>query len=995
MGNEMEREAPPAARLPIATYRLQLNRQFGFAAAKEVVPYLHQLGISDIYASPCFAAREGSLHGYDIVGHNALNRELGSEEEHRELCGELQRCGMGQILDFVPNHMCIDSNENAWWKDVLENGPGSIYAYFFDIDWEPVKKELRNKVLFPFLADQYGTVLERGELRLAFEDGAFLVLYCNARLPVEPTTYLQILRHRLESLEDLLPADAPPHVELLSIITSLEHLPPTTEQDPDRRGERYREKEIVKKRLRQLCGESPEIGGFIGENVRIFNGIVGEPRSFDLLDRLLCEQVYRLSFWRVATEEINYRRFFDINDLGAIRMEDPTVFREAHSLIFRLIREGTVTGVRVDHVDGLFDPSSYLHRLQKGCFTQIGLAAGEGGDAEAEALLAKEYDEAAATNPSYKPFYIVGEKILLKGERLPEEWPVFGTTGYDFLNALNGIFVDTDNARAFDLIYARFVRGAVNFPGAVYEGKKLVMQVTMSGEINTLGHYLNSISERDRLTRDFTLNSLTRAITEVIAFFPVYRTYTNSWPVRDMDGQYIDAAVAKAKRKNPAISGSVFDFLRDVLLLRFPGHATDGDRMEWLNFVMKFQQLTGPVMAKGVEDTAFYVYNRLISLNEVGGMPDRFGVTIEAFHSQNLERVKSSPHALNATATHDTKRGEDLRVRINALSEIPEKWRKAIVTWSRFTRRRRKVVDGQPVPDRNEEYLFYQTLVGAWPAGRMDEAAWPAFRMRIREFMIKAVREAKVNSSWINPNAPYEEALAGFIDAILADGPGNEFLKIFRPFQGLIAHCGAFTSLSQTLLKIASPGVPDFYQGTELWDFALVDPDNRRPVDYRSRSEALTALKEREAEIGPRELIRELLAAWEDGAIKLYIISRALGFRRENRELFEKGDYLPLEASGNKGRHVCAFARRMGGKSVIAVVPRFIATLVPEPGIPPCGNEVWGDAFLAMPERSGTKYRNVMTGEVLTTCERAGSMALPLAEVFAGAPVAFLETDGG
>lgn len=1006
MGGEvMAHEALPAARIPFATCRLQFNREFTFTDAREVVPYLHRLGISDLYASPCFAAREGSPHGYDIVNHNALNRELGTEEEFHELCGELRSRGMGQILDFVPNHMCVEGSENAWWRDVLENGPSSLYAYFFDINWEPVKRELINKVLLPFLGDQYGNVLERGELRLAFEEGAFFIHYCNAWFPVEPTTYLKILGHRPEALKELLSPDSPPYLELLSIFTALQHLPATTEQDPDKREERSREKEIVKRRLWRLCGESPEIGGFIEENVRIFNGTREDPHSFDLLDGLLAEQVYRLSFWRVATEEINYRRFFDINGLGAIRMEDPAVFRETHTLLFRLIREGSVTGVRIDHVDGLYDPSSYLQKLQKGCFVQIGIpAAGcateeprTGAEAEeTEAEFAREYDETAAADPAFKPFYIIGEKILLKGERLPEEWPVFGTTGYNFLNALNGIFVEMDNALAFDRIYSRFVRGAVNFPEVMYEKKKLVMQVAMSGELNTLGHYLNSISERDRLTRDFTLNSLTRAITEVIAFFPVYRTYTNSWPVREKDAQYIETAVAKARRKNPAISASVFDFMRDILLLRFSDHASYGDKMEWLNFVMRFQQITGPVMAKGVEDTAFYVYNRLISLNEVGGMPDRFGITIEAFHSHNLERCKSFPHALSATATHDSKRGEDVRARINALSGIPENWRKAIISWSRLNKRRRKIVDGQPVPDRNEEYLLYQTLVGAWPAGEMNEADCALFRGRIKEFMTKAVREAKINSSWINPNTPYEEALAIFIDAILVFAPGNEFLKDFRSFQGLIGHYGVFNSLSQMLLKIASPGIPDFYQGTELWDLTLVDPDNRRPVDFRGRSEALDAIKNREMEIGHRELIRELLAGWEDGRIKLYLTHTALSYRRENRELFENGGYLPIDARGARARHVCAFARRVSGKEVIAAVPRFMATLIPEQGMVPCGSDVWRDTFLSLPnETTGTRWRNVLTGEKVAVLKREGRPILPVAEVFAGAPVALLEAERG
>ncbi|MBI1921417.1 MAG: malto-oligosyltrehalose synthase [Geobacter sp.] len=980
------------ARIPLATYRLQLNRGFNFAAARDILPYLDDLGITDIYASPIFAAREGSPHGYDIVDHNALNREIGTEEEFGELCGGLGSLGMGLVMDFVPNHMCIESSANARWMDVLENGPASQNAYFFDIDWEPVKKELRNKVLLPLLAGQYGNALENGELALGFHQGAFYIHYGEFRLPVEPASYLHILHHRLEELKEPVPADAPLLLELLSIITSLEHLPSTTEQDPDKREERYREKEIVKNRLARLCEKSPEIAGFIGENVRIFNGIKGEPASFDLLDGLMREQAYRLSFWRVATEEINYRRFFDINGLGAIRMEDPLVFKETHLLLFRLIREGKITGVRVDHIDGLYDPYAYLHRLQKGCFTQLRLAENSGMPADdetaAEGALGREYDEAVAANPAIKAFYIIGEKILLKGERLPEDWPVFSTTGYDFLNTLNGIFVDTDSARKFDRTYDRFGGGSINFQEVIYEKKKLVMQVAMSGEINTLGHQLNAISERDRLTRDFTLNSLTRAISEVIACFPVYRTYTNSMQVREKDSQYVEEAVARAKRKNPAISAYIFDFLRDVLLLRLPEHATEGNRMEWLHFVMRFQQITGPIMAKGVEDTAFYVYNRLASLNEVGGTPDRFGTPLDTFHGQNLERLKSFPHSLTATSTHDSKRGEDVRARLSALSEVPDEWRKALLTF-RAARRKRELVEGEPVPSRNEEYLLYQTLLGAWPTGPMDEAAIAAFGERITDYMTKGVREAKVNSSWINPNIPYEEALAAFIAAILAD---KRFMREFRPFQERIARLGMFTSLSQTLLKITSPGVPDFYQGTELWDLTLVDPDNRRPVDFGLRREALSGLARREKEIGPLELIRELLAGWEDGRIKLYITLRTLNFRRENRELFENGDYLPLEVSGEKERHVCAFARRQGGKSAIAVAPRFFAALVPEPGMLPCGEGIWGETFVTIPEETpGTLYRNIFTNETVTAIERDGKTTLPLAAVFTGAPVALLE----
>jgi (1->4)-alpha-D-glucan 1-alpha-D-glucosylmutase len=994
----MGHEALPNARIPSATYRLQFNERFTFSDAREIVGYLNDLGISDIYASSYFEAKEGSMHGYDVVNQTVLNREVGTEETFQVLVDELRRFGMGQILDFVPNHMCIESSKNVWWMDVLENGISSPYAHFFDIDWEPVKRELTGKVLLPFLGDQYGQVLENGELKLTFRDGAFYIDCSHVQIPVEPKSYLQILGHRLESLQEIFPAEAPPLLELLSIVTALQHLPPATEQDPGKQGERHREKEIVKKRLWQLCQESPEITAFIDENVAIFNGCKGEPASFDLLDRLLRDQFYRLSFWQVATEEINYRRFFDVNGLAAIRMEEQAVFDQTHQLMFRLIREGKVTGVRIDHVDGLYDPLFYLQSLQRSSYLQL-RAAEEGSDSGACTAEEKaknletrdgEYRQALARDPSYKPFYAVCEKILMKGEQLPE-WPVFGTTGYGFLSHLNGIFVDTENAKAFDRIYQRFVGPVADFPEVVYEKKKLVIQVSLSGEVNMLAHHLNAISEQDRLTRDFTLNSLARVLTEVIACFPVYRTYANSATVREKDVQYIEAAVAKAKRKNPAISGSIFDFLRDVLLLRSPERAKESDRTAWLNFAMRFQQITGPVMAKGMEDTSFYLYNRLVSLNEVGGMPGRFGTTLEAFHGQNLERFKNFPHAMIASATHDSKRGEDVRTRIDALSELPELWKKSLVKWRRLNKGKGVLLDNQTVPDRNEEYLLYQTLIGAWPVAETDPAGLETFRARIREYMVKAIREAKLHTSWVSPNTAYEEAVVAFVDRILFNAPGNGFLREFRPFQRLVARCGIFSSLSQSLLKMVSPGVPDFYQGTELWDFTLVDPDNRHPVDYSSRVEALAELKRREAEVGPEPLLRELLERCEDGRIKLYLIFRVLNYRRKNREVFERGEYLPLEAQGAKARHLCAFARRANGRSVIAVAPRLIATLVPGPELSPLGEPAWLDTFLVLPEGAGGRFRNVVNDQELDAVERQGRRGIRLAELFAGAPVALLE----
>jgi (1->4)-alpha-D-glucan 1-alpha-D-glucosylmutase len=990
-------------RIPVATYRLQFNADFGFKDARQIVSYLRELGISDLYASPCFRAKKGSRHGYDIIDPNALNPEVGSEEEYDALIAELRRCGMGQILDIVPNHMGIESAENLWWMDLLENGSSSPHADFFDVDWEPVKKELKNKVLCPILGDQYGAVLERGELVLRFEEGAFFLHYYDHRLPIRAKSSSAILTYRLEELEETLSADNPDYQELLSIDTALKNLPPPTEDDPKRVAERFREKEVVKRRLGALCNKSPEIRRFIDGNTAIFNGEPGNAESFDLLDDLLRRQVYRLSHWRVATEEINYRRFFDINTLAAIRVEHPKVFAETHRLIFRLVREKKVTGLRVDHLDGLYDPAGYLGQLQRGCYLQRGLAAletaagkslSEDEEQEGKARLLRDWTERLSREPAFKPFYVVGEKILLKGEKLPEEWPIFNTTGYEFANLVNGLFVETGHARAFDALYERFIRSAMNFPDIAYEKKKLVMQATMSGEINTLGHRLNAISEVNRHTRDFTLNSLIRALVEVIALFPVYRTYISHDEVAERDRRYVENTIARAKRENPATDPSVFDFVRGVLLLDLHAGAGESQRRDWLDFVMRFQQLSGPVTAKGVEDTAFYVYNRLVSLNEVGGNPERFGIPLEAFHGQNIERGRSHPLALLATSTHDTKRGEDVRARINVLSEIPETWRTALARWRKLNKKKKTLVDGRPAPDPNEEYLLYQTLVGAWPMAPATADEFAAFRQRIRDYMRKAVREAKVNSSWISPHEAYEEALLHFVDLLLQEIPGNLFLADMGAFQVLTSLCGMYNALSQTLLKTTSPGIPDFYQGSELWDLSLVDPDNRRPVDFALRRRHLEELGKKEGETGTLDLARELCDTMGDGRIKLFLIRQALGFRSARRQLFEEGSYLPLEVRGERSDHVCAFERRLGETAVIVVTPRFFTRLIQSPEERPLGREVWENTRIVLPPGEEERYRNVFTGEISLSRRQEDLGVLLLSELLAAFPVALLERIG-
>jgi (1->4)-alpha-D-glucan 1-alpha-D-glucosylmutase len=998
----MSVEKLPSAGIPVSTYRLQFNGRFTYADATKLVPYLHDLGITDIYSSPCFKTARGSVHGYDIVDANVLNPEIGGEAGLDQFVSALRTHEMGHILDIVPNHMYVESEENNWWMDVLENGPSSLYANFFDIDWSPAKKELQNKILIPILGEQYGTVLERQELRLSFKDGAFFLSYYDHRLPIAPDTYAAILTHRMERLRTLLPPDHPHMVELLSILTALGCLPAYTATDRDRTVERRREKETIKRRLAVLCADSPLVSGFLDANITSLNGITGAPESFNLLDDLLNRQVWRLSHWRVATEEINYRRFFDINGLAAIRVEDPEVFRKTHELLFRLVREGKVTGLRVDHPDGLYDPREYFRRLQRECLVQIRLAGAEGntptktplGKNPLEAEIRKECEEILRSDPTFKPFFVLGEKILTGGEKMPEDWPIFGTTGYAFLNPLNAIFIDTANARTFDKIYTGFVRSKFNYQGLVYEKKRLIVLTAMSGEINRLGEYLNYLAEKNRHTRDFTLNSLRTAIAEVIVSFPVYRTYITDRGVDERDRRYVEQAVSKAKRHNPALSGTVFDFLKRVLLLDCPGCFDEADRMEWVDFVMKFQQLTGPIMAKGLEDTVFYVYNRLISLNEVGGDPERFGTPLDAFHRQNIETIKTRPGSLVTTSTHDTKRSEDVRARLNVLSEVPLEWRGCVVRWRRFNKGAKPVVDGRPVPDRNEEYLLYQTLVGIWPLGPLSDQGYADLKGRIRDNLVKSVREAKVNSSWISPDLPYEDGLAHFVDAILLKPADQPFVRDFRAFQDEIAYLGMFNSLSQTLLKITSPGVPDFYQGTEGWDFSLVDPDNRKPVDFKLREAILKRLKRRIE--GPRKnraaTAKALLRSWKDGMVKLYVIRTTLNYRRENRALFREGDYTPLVSEGRFGENVCAFARRRDGKTAIVVVPRLVTRISRDLDKPPLGLAVWENSCIAVPDQiAEDAFHNVLTSETISVAKAAGRRTLRLGEIFANFPVALLE----
>ena len=962
-------------RIPTATYRFQFHKDFGFAQAEELVEYLHDLGISDVYASPIFKARAGSMHGYDVVDHSQIDGALGGEDAFDAFAAALKTRGLGLILDIVPNHMGIGETSNTWWMDVLENGPSSSYAAYFDIDWQPVNPQLENKVLLPILGDQYGVVLEDGKLRLAYEDGAFFICHYDARLPVAPRTYSDILSHPIDRLIETLGKDATPTLELQSILTAIGHLPPRTEVDPEKLEERRREKEIIKRRIAALYQESAEVRNAIDSAVQKFNGNVGDPQSFDMLDQLMDAQAYRLAFWRVAGDEINYRRFFDISELAAIRTETPEVFQATHQLILRLVAEGKVTGLRVDHPDGLRDPAAYFRQLQQ---SQLG----------------QDADLSSSRNgfPS-QSLYIVAEKILLKGEALPADWAVSGTTGYDFLNQVNGLFVRRASRGACDKIYGDFIGAKSSYPELANSRKKMIMLVSLASEINALSHRLDDISERNRHYRDFSLNGLTFAIREVIASLAVYRTYADgaTGEMSERDRKYIEAAVEEAKKRNPRTARAIFDFIGDTLSVRNLGRFRDEDRQEVIDFVMKFQQLTGPVMAKGIEDTAFYVYNRLIALNEVGGDPEEFGTSLEAFHRQNSTRLKHWPHTMLTLTTHDTKRGEDARARINALSEIAPEWRAALMRWRKLNEAKKSLVDSDLAPDRNDEYLFYQTLTGAWLGDSTDRDELAGFRERIAAYMQKAINEAKVHTSWVNPNEAYDRAVEKFAREVLVPDNGDGFLNDFSQFQQRLAFAGMLNSLAQTLLKMTAPGVPDFYQGTELWDLSLVDPDNRRPVDFAKRRILLEDLKRGE-ETDRAGLLCDLLSNWQDGRVKLYLIYKSLNFRRERRELFQMGDYLPLYAGGKFRENVCAFARRFNDHWIVVAAPRLLARIAPT-GRLPLGQPVWEDALLPLPHGTPDHWHNILTGEMLSACAtKGGQKSLALHQIFKIYPVALIES---
>jgi len=854
--------------VPLSTYRLQLRAAFGFDDAAGIAEYLRDLGISHIYYSPWLQATPASTHGYDVVNYHCVNDELGGEAGRQRLLRKVRECGLGQVLDIVPNHMAISDGHNAWWWDTLENGTSSRYAPYFDIEWNAPEERLRNKILLPILEDHAGLILEAGKLVLERREGGFLFRYHDQTFPVAP-----------ESMADMLSLCAVRcgSGELGFLADSLAKLSLPSHPDWDNLGAHHRNKEAIRELLARLCSEHPEVAEEIDSTVRVLNA------DADQLDALLSRQNYRLSRWHVAARELGYRRFFDVNSLVGIRIEDQRVFDDTHQLILKWLRCKELDGVRVDHPDGLSDPENYFHRLR-------------------------------AAAPSA---WIIAEKILQPGEHLPESWGASGTTGYDFLNLATGLFVDPRGEAPLNEYYRAFTGEDADFNAAVREKKALVLRDVLGSDVNRLTALLVQICEEHRNYRDYTRHELHEAIREVITHFPVYRTYAraDAGTISQVDADSISRAVDAARACRPDLEQRLFDFLGDILMLHVQGPAES-------EFVMRFQQVTSAAMAKGVEDTAYYSYLRLVSLNEVGGNPGDFGVPIDEFHKWCSDTQCRFPHTMLATSSHDTKRSEDVRVRIGLITEIPAFWAEAVSRWSSANARHRT----GDLPDRKTEYLLYQTLVGAWPISEE----------RLSAYLRKAVREAKEQTSWLEPNAAFESAVDRFIEALLQD---QEFIADLERFLARLVTPARFSSLALNLLKLTAPGIPDIYQGMELWQLTLVDPDNRQPVDYDLRRRLLAELDHLSPE--------EILARADEGLPKLWTIRQSLRTRNVHPEEFgAEGGYRALWPAGPKASYLVAFQR---GSNVIVAAPRLFMSI---------GG--WEETTLEVPEGC---WKNQFTGD--------------------------------
>ena len=920
---------------PRATYRLQFTPDFGFEAAAGLAPYLAKLGVSHLYASPYLKARPGSTHGYDITDHNVFNPELGGAQGFARMSAALTAAGLKQILDFVPNHMGVGGADNPFWLDVLEWGPDSVFAGWFDIDWDSDQPYLHDKLLVPILGGQFGTELAEGKLALKFDagTGSFAVwAYDTHMLPVCPLHYGQILGDDDETLD---------------------HIGDGFSGLPAWRPQVLRRAESLKAGLVETVRERPEVAEAIGTAVARFNGAPGQPKSWAKLDRLVQQQYWRAAQFRTAADDINYRRFFNINDLAGLRMELPAVFDHAHRLVATMLRDGTIDGLRIDHIDGLLDPKGYLERLR-----------------------------ARAPNRQGKAPYLVVEKILGPHEPLRSDWPVDGTTGYEVTNQLLELMVDPAGEAAFSRIYADFTGELEIFSKTLRASKKRIMDNEMSSELNSLAREITRVARHNPKTSDFTRNLLRRALREVVANFPIYRTYLDfSGVPTEADRQSLDTAIAAARRTETAIDGSVFTFLYDLLTGDLVSGPKSGlSRNAVLHAAMRFQQYTGPVTAKGLEDTAFYRFNRFIALNEVGGHPTTFGRPLQAFHDANAERAEHWPHSMITTSTHDTKRGEDTRARLAALSELPDAWAEAVTAWGKLLSPAPAEADPDRQPDRNDEYALLQLVVGTCPfellAERRDPGAVATYAERVKGAMTKALREAKVHSTWADPNETYETATLDFVDRMLTGERAEAFWAAARPFMLRVARLGAENSVVQTVLKSTIPGIPDIYQGCEMWDFSMVDPDNRRPVDFPARARALEAVQA-DLALDRADAIADYATSWRDGRLKLALTAMLLGLRRDHAAVFEDGSYESIAALGPGADAICAFRRQAGEDGVVVAVARF-------PGRRE-GGGFGADTRLALPDG---RWVDALTGRRFE-----GGAAATASALFAAVPAAVLVRD--
>ncbi|MCB9959863.1 MAG: malto-oligosyltrehalose synthase [Rhodospirillaceae bacterium] len=971
----MTAERPPA--IPRATYRLQLHAGFDLDAAAAIVPYLAELGISHVYASPFLTARPGSAHGYDITDHNQINPEIGGEPAFDRLSAALAEHAMGLILDFVPNHMGVGGADNPWWLDVLEWGRASPFARFFDIDWQPAEPTLKDKVLLPFLGDHYGNVLERGELKLAFDAdaGTFSVWYYGHRFPISPRDYprvLRVVRDRLDS-----PSEA-----LAALTADFAKIKPSA-QSVTRMAAAHRQAGVLKGRLSALVKSDASLADALDGALRSFEGTPGDHGSFRALHQLLERQAYRISYWRVATAEINYRRFFDINDLAGLRMEEPELFEVSHGLVFRLIAENKIHGLRLDHIDGLYDPAGYCRRLQdRASYMVMQREMATGGAAPGHHAGGNTAVERSHV------FYLLVEKILARHEYLRGSWPVDGTTGYEFANQVCRLFVNPAAEKVFTQIYRSFIgRPEVEFEAIAMAAKRLTVQSNLASEIYVIASDLHELAKQSWTTRDFTLPGITQALVEIVTHFPVYRTYITETGSSEEDLRYLDWAISQARRTATIADRSMFDFLGEVLTTDLRRQRGRGYKSrDILKTALKFQQLTGPVTAKAIEDTAFYRYYRLVALNEVGGEPSWFANSPAAFHRQATARLRHHPYGLLATATHDHKRGEDVRARLMVLTEMGTEWRRRVRRWA--TLNARKKGEDPHGPGRNDEYLIYQMLVGAWPTELVDpgDPGITDLADRMVAYLTKAVREAKVHSSWALPDEGYEGAVARFLRGILDRRRSAAFLADLVQFQRRIAVVGALNGLAQALLKLTAPGVPDIYQGTELWDLSLVDPDNRRPVDYAARRSALARHRTTSA-----ERTAQLLRDWRDGLVKQFTIARALAVRSALPSVFSDGDYQPLEITGTHADRVMAFWRHHRGGDAVVIVPRLSAPLLGDADMPMPAPGAWGTTTV---QPAGADAWPVRLVDAFTGVEVATDNGWRLSDLLTGFPLALLSTAG-